>query len=83
MLLSFPKVMELKQLLKSEYQLYLHFHDACDSQFFTFDVTPSDAAVAFLEQYFDKENVRVLWSSEYKRFHLETKSTAGKSLAES
>ena len=45
---SYSQVLEFKRILDEKFGVYLHFHDACGGQYFSFD----DEVYQFLTSYF-------------------------------
>ena len=49
---SYSQVLEFKRILDEKFGVYLHFHDACGGQYFSFDEAEKDEVYQFLTSYF-------------------------------
>ena len=49
---SYSQVLEFKRILDEKFVVYLHFHDACGGQYFSFDEAEKDEVYQFLTSYF-------------------------------
>ena len=45
---SYSQVLEFKRILDEKFGVYLHFHDACGGQYFSFDEAEKDEVYQFL-----------------------------------
>ncbi len=52
MTVKFDTVKILKAELMDNFNTYLHFHDACGGQYFSFDEAEKDEVYQFLTSYF-------------------------------
>lgn len=50
--LSYPQVLKIKKALDERFGVYLHFHDACGGQYFSFDQRQNDEVFDFLSECF-------------------------------
>lgn len=71
MYMQFTEVLELKKEIDSRFKLYLHFHDGCGGQFFSFDQDINEDVKSFISDYFADKNARVKFSEDGKNFTLE------------
>jgi len=55
MILNLSQITELKQQLSEQFGVYLHLHDTCGAQYFSFDAPVSmevqDYIIEFVHQY--------------------------------
>lgn len=68
--LDFAEVLELKKAISEKYGIYVHFHDACSGQYFSFDET-KDGVEQFLKEYFSVKNLLPVFSDDGFSFTLE------------
>lgn len=68
--LDFAEVLELKKTISEKYGIYVHFHDACSGQYFSFDET-KDGVEQFLKEYFSVKNLLPVFSDDGFSFTLE------------
>ena len=45
---SYSQVLEFKRILDEKFGVYLHFHDACGGQYFSFDEAEKDEVYSIL-----------------------------------
>lgn len=70
MILTISDMLKLKEALQEKFHLYLHFHDGCGGQYFSFD-TPIDPMVeAFIQGYFSEQNCTIEFDEDKKGFFL-------------
>ena len=51
MILNLDAVITLKNQLSEKFHIYLHFHDACGSQSFSFDAPVSQEVQNYISEY--------------------------------
>lgn len=67
---NFFEAVEIKQVLKNKFNIYLHFHDACPKQYFSFDEIPNNAVIDFINNYFDKKGMKPVFLKNGLEFYL-------------
>ena len=70
MVFTFDEVLLLKKEMNDKYHLYLHYHDTCGSQFFTFDEEPPQEASAYIEEFYAKKGAKVQFFGDNKGFKI-------------
>ena len=45
---SYSQVLEFKRILDEKFGVYLHFHDACGGQYFSFDEAEKDEVLSLI-----------------------------------
>lgn len=55
---------ELKNCLKENFGLYLHCHDCCGGQSFSFDTKPSAEAMEYIVKFFTDKNLTVTFTPD-------------------
>lgn len=68
--LDFDEVLEFKKALSVKYGIYVHFHDSCSGQYFTFDET-KDGVQQFTKEYFSVKNILPVFADNGLSFTLE------------
>lgn len=66
--LTFDEVIVMKKLMDRKHGLYLHFHDHCTRQFFTFEEPVGDDVEATLNDYFQDRGYHVIFSDDRTQF---------------
>ncbi|MBR1680182.1 hypothetical protein IJ707_00140 [bacterium] len=69
-ILDYTEVLELKKAVGEKYGIYVHFHDACDGQYFNMDET-KDGVQQFIKEYFSVKNLLPVFSESGLSFTLE------------
>ena len=67
-LYSFPEVLVIKQAVTKQFGLYLHFHEACTSQYFSFDESVSEEVQNWIAEYFKADGLTVRWTQSGDAF---------------
>ncbi len=68
-ILDFSEVLEFKKAINETYGLYVHFHDACGGQYFSFDET-KDGVKQFVKEYFSVKNLLPVFTNDGLSFTL-------------
>lgn len=68
MVITFDKAAELKQQISDKFGLYLHLHDACGAQSFSFDEPIDEYVSAWIREYFGKIGGNVQFSESGSEF---------------
>ena len=68
--LNFTEISEFKKSVNEKYGLYVHFHDACAGQYFSFDET-KNGVQQFTKEYFSVKNLIPVFSDDGLSFTLE------------
>lgn len=61
---------ELKKLIKTQFNIDLHFHDSCAGQYFELEAT-NDLITKFLSNYFLEKNIAIIFNNDKNMFTLE------------
>ncbi|MBR2525433.1 hypothetical protein IKE67_03095 [bacterium] len=69
-ILDFTEVLEFKKAIDEKYGLYVHFHDACGGQYFSFDET-KDGVQQYAKEYFSVKNLLPVFAEDGLSFTLE------------
>ena len=70
MVIQFSDVLQLKDAVNRQFGLYLHFHDACGAQFFSFDEAVDPSVKDFIIDYFSDKNCTVEFNDDMKNFSI-------------
>ena len=73
MYFSYSEVLKIKKLLDEKFGVYLHFHDACGGQYFSFDSTPDKSIIDYLSKYFSELGGRLNTSDNGLTFSVQKK----------
>ena len=76
MTVKFDTVKILKAELMDNFNTYLHFHDACGGQYFSFDEVPSDEVLKHAENFFRNMNYKLQISDDKLSFYIKEKINA-------
>lgn len=76
MIINFDTVNILKTELMYNFNIYLHFHDACGGQYFSFDEVPGDEVLKYAENFFRKMNFKIQISDDRMNFYIKEKINA-------
>lgn len=76
MIIKFDTVRILKAELMEKFNIYLHFHDACGGQYFSFDEVPSNDVLKYTENFFKNINCKIIISDNKLTFYIKEKSNA-------
>lgn len=60
MIITYDIAKEIKDIVSSEFDLYLHFHDSCGGQYFNFDEKPSDEVYKAIEKFFSEIDKKIV-----------------------
>ena len=69
-IIDFAEVLEFKKAIDEKYGLYVHFHDTCGGQYFSFDET-KDGVQQFAKEYFSVKNLLPVFAKDGLSFTLE------------
>lgn len=69
-ILDFSEVIEFKKAVSEKYGIYVHFHDTCAGQYFSFDET-KNGVQQFTKEYFSVKNLIPVFSDDGFSFTLE------------
>ena len=61
---------ELKKSVKSQFDIDIHYHDSCASQYFELEET-NDMIREYLTNYFLEKNIGILFNDKQNAFTLE------------
>lgn len=70
MIFTFDEVLLLKKTIHDRYHIYLHYHDTCGAQFFSFDEEPSKEAMEYIEEFYAKKGAKVQFFGDNKGFKI-------------
>lgn len=76
MIIKFDTVKILKSELMENFNTYLHFHDACGGQYFSFDEIPNDEVLQHAENFFRNMNYKIQISDDKPSFYIKEKINA-------
>lgn len=70
MILTIENILELKKELNERFGIYLHMHDACGAQYFSFDSAVDDDVADYVSNYASKHKCTVIFSDKKDSFTL-------------
>ena len=76
MIIKFDTVKILKAELMDNFNIYLHFHDACGGQYFSFDEVPNDEVIKYAEKFFHNLNYKIQIADDKLSFYIKEKINA-------
>ncbi len=68
--LDFTEILEFKNIINKKYGIYLHSHDACSGQYFSFDET-KNGVQQFTKEYFSVKKLLPVFADDGLSFTLE------------
>lgn len=68
MFMTFPEVLILKEIITKKFNKYLHFHDSCGGQYFSFDEDVDSAVKDYIIGYFGEKDASVEFSEDGRSF---------------
>lgn len=60
MIITYDVAKRIKDIVPNEFNLYLHFHDSCDGQYFNFDEKPSDEVYTSIKKFFSEIDKKIV-----------------------